>query len=139
MFLLDTNVISELRRARNGRADVAVTTWASSVSQNSMFLSTITVLELETGVLQAERRDPAQGVVLRRWLHGQVLPGFAGRILGFDLPVALHCAILHVPNPRSYRDALIAATGIVHGMTVVTRNVADFAGTGVAVLNPWAD
>jgi predicted nucleic acid-binding protein len=137
MFLLDTNVISELRKARNGKADAAVTKWAKSVPQSSMFLSTITVLELETGVLLIERRDATQGAALRLWLHGQVLPGFSGRVLAVDLPVALNCAMLHVPNPCSYRDALIASTGMVHGMTVVTRNVGDFTGTGVAVFNPW--
>jgi toxin FitB len=137
MFLLDTNVISELRKARNRKANAAVTKWAASVPQSSMFLSTITVLELETGVLLIERRDPIQGAALRLWLHAQVLPGFSERILTVDLPVALNCTMLHVPNPSSYRDALIAATALVHGMTVVTRNVGDFVGTGVSVLNPW--
>ena len=137
MFLLDTNVISELRKGQKGRADASVLKWASSVLNSLMFLSTVSIMELETGVLQMERRDPAQGRALRAWLHGQILPQFEGRILGVDLAVTLHCATLHVPNPRPYRDAFIAATGIVHGMTVVTRNVADFAGTGVAVLNPW--
>lgn len=102
-----------------------------------LFISAITVLELETGVLLVERRDPQQGAMLRAWLDGHVLPGFAGRILPVDSAVAQCCARLHVPDPRAERDALIAATALVHGMTVATRNVADFAPTGVVLLNPW--
>jgi predicted nucleic acid-binding protein len=102
-----------------------------------MFLSVISVLELEQGTLSMERRDTRQGEMLRSWLDHYVLPAFASRILLVDTAVALRCAVLHVPNPRSYRDALIAATALVHGMTVVTRNVKDFEATGVALLNPW--
>jgi toxin FitB len=101
------------------------------------FISTITLMELEAGVLLVQRRDADQGAMLRAWLNGQVIPGFAGRILPVDDAVALRCAALHVPDPRPERDALIAATALVHGMTVVTRKVADFAPTGVALLNPW--
>lgn len=84
-----------------------------------------------------ERRDPTQGVVLRSWLNTHVLPTFSGRILAIDTPVVQHCAKLHVPDPRSDRDALIAATALVHGMTVVTRNISDFKATNVQKLNPW--
>jgi len=124
-YLLDTNVVSELRRAKAGKADPRVTAWAESVPVASLFLSVITMLELEMGVLLIERRDPAQGAVLRAWLDGQVLPAFSGRILAVDTAVARRCAKLHVPDPRSERDALIAATALTHGLTVVTRNVAD--------------
>jgi predicted nucleic acid-binding protein len=103
-----------------------------------MFLSAITVMELELGTLLAERQDAVQGAMLRSWLNGQVLPAYLGRILVVDVQVAVRCAALHVPDRRSERDALIAATALVHGMTVVTRNVADFAPTGVPVLNPWS-
>jgi predicted nucleic acid-binding protein len=137
MFILDTNVVSELRKAKNGNANPKVTAWASHVSASLLFLSVISVLELEMGVLLIERRDPIQGAVLRRWLNNQVVPAFDQRILNVDVPVALRCAKLHVPNPCSERDAIIAATALVHGMTVVTRNVADFAATGVKLLNPW--
>ena len=137
MFVLDTNVVSELRRAKAGKADKNVTAWAASVSPGGLFLSAITILELETGALLVERRDPAQGAILRAWLDGHVLPAFAGRVLAIDTAVAQRCARLHVPDPRADRDALIAATALVHGMTVVTRNVADFELTGVALLNPW--
>jgi len=137
MYLLDTNVVSELRKARSGRADGNVKAWADSVAASSLFLSAISILELETGVLLIERRDPQQGAMLRAWLDHQVLPAFAGRVLAVDAAVAQCCAKLHVPDPRAERDALIAATALVHGMTVVTRNVDDFRPTGVAILNPW--
>jgi predicted nucleic acid-binding protein len=137
VYLLDTNVISELRKVKSGKADKNVVGWANSISASSLYLSVITTLELETGILLVERRDSVQGVVLRTWLNTHVLPAFADRILPIDMAVAHHCAKLHVPDPRSDRDALIAATAIVHGMTVVTRNVDDFEPTGVALLNPW--
>ncbi|MGA8137779.1 MULTISPECIES: type II toxin-antitoxin system VapC family toxin [Pseudomonas] len=137
MFVLDTNVVSELRKAKSGKADAGVIEWARGVQANALFLSAVTLLELESGVLQIERRDAPQGVLLRTWLDQHVIPGFSGRILAVDTVVALRCAQLHVPDPRAERDALIAATALVHGMTVVTRNVADFASTGVALINPW--
>jgi len=139
MFVLDTNVVSELRKAKSGKADPGVVEWVGSVLPASLYLSAVTILELEMGVRQIERRDAAQGAVLRTWLNGHVLPAFADRILPVDLAVAQCCAGLHVPDPRSDRDALIAATAIVHGMTVVTRNIADFSPTGVHILNPWRD
>ena len=138
MFVLDTNVISELRKAKSGRADTNVVSWAQTVSSSSLFISAITVLELETGILLVERKDPQQGAVLRSWLNTHVLPAFSERTLPVDVAVALRCARLHVPDPRSDRDALIAATALVHGMTVVTRNVADFSPTGVDVVNPFS-
>lgn len=138
MFVLDTNVVSELRKAKSGKADRKVTAWAMSAPKGGLFVSAITLLELELGVLLSERRDPAQGATLRTWLEYQVLPAFAGRVLVVDQAVAQRCARLHVPNPQADRDALIAASALVHGMTVVTRNVADFAPTGVPVLDPWA-
>ena len=137
MYLIDTNVVSELRKVRLGRADKQVARWADSVEATDLYLSVITIQELEIGVLLVERRDPAQGTTLRAWLNGHVLPAFNGRILDVDTAVAQRSARLHVPEPRPVRDGLIAATALVHGMTVVTRNVADFAPTGVAVLNPW--
>ena len=137
MYLLDTNIVSELRKAKAGKADKNVKAWADSVSAASLFLSAITILELETGILLIERRDPTQGAILRAWLDGHVLPAFSGRILAVDTAVAQRCARLHVPDPRADRDALIAATALVHGMTVVTRNVADFEATGVEILDPY--
>lgn len=137
MFLLDTDVISELRKAKSGRANRNVVKWARSVSATALYLSAITILELETGVLLIERRDAAQGATLREWLDGQVLSSFAGRIIAIDTAVARCCASLHVPNRRADRDAFIAATALLHGMTVVTRNVADFGPTGVKTIDPW--
>ena len=139
MFLLDTNVISELRKVRAGRADRNVAAWARSVPAASLFLSVIIVQELEIGTLLTERRNPPQGAILRAWLDEQVLPAFVERILPVDTAVARRSATLHVPAPRPIRDGLIAATAFVHGMTVATRNVADFAPTGVPILNPWND
>ena len=135
MFVLDTHVVSELRRPE--KADPEVLAWASVTPLASFFLSSITVLELELGTLLMERKDADQGAVLRAWIDKQVLPRFEGRILAVDTAVAQRCARLHVPDPRAERDALIAATALVHGMTVATRNVADFAPTGVRTVNPW--
>jgi len=137
MYLLDTNVVSELRKIRAGKADGHVADWADNVDATDLYLSVITIQELEIGVLLAERRNPSQGAVFRAWLNGHVLPSFAGRILTIDTAVAQRSARLHVPDPRPVRDGLIAATALVHGMTVVTRNVADFESTGVPILNPW--
>ena len=137
MYVLDTNVLSELRKVRLGKADVNVAAWSESVDAADLFLSAITIMELELGVLSIERKDATQGAVLRRWLERQVLPEFSERILPVDTAVAQRCARLHVPNKRNERDALIAATALVHGMTVVTRNVADFEPSGVAIANPW--
>lgn len=137
MYLLDTNVISELRKAKSGKSNKNVVAWAHNVSPASLFLSVISILELETGVLLVERRDPPQGAILRSWLDAHVLPAFSERILYVDVAVAKHCAKLHIPNPQSDRDAIIAATALVHGMTIVTRNVSDFEQTGVEILNPW--
>lgn len=139
MFLLDTNVVSELRKAKTGKAHARVAAWATKVPAGSLYLSAITLLELEMGVLQIERCDPTQGAVLRRWFDAHVLPAFAGRVLSVDTAVALQCARLHVPDKLSEHDAMIAATALVHGMTVVTRNVADFEPSGVPVLNPWLE
>jgi len=137
MYLLDTNVVSELRKVQAGRADERVARWAGVVEAKDLFLSAICVQELEIGVLRAEHRDAAQGSLLRAWLETRVLPAFAGRILAVDTAVARASARLHVPDPRPVRDALIAATALVHGMTVATRNVGDFSPTGVPIVNPW--
>lgn len=137
MYLLDTNVVSELHKAIRGKGDPRVTMWLARIGLSGCFLSTITLMELEIGVLRMERRDAAQGALLRAWLDQRVVPEFAGRVLTVDEAVARRCARLQVPDPRPERDALIAAAALVHGMTVVTRNVPDFAPTGVSLFNPW--
>jgi len=136
-YLLDTNVISELRKVGDGKADANVVAWIEAEDAARFFISAITILELERGVLGVQRRDAAQGARLRSWLDGQVRPEFAGRILTVDDTVATRCAHLHVPDRRNEVDALIAATALVHDMIVATRNVRDFDGTGVVVIDPW--
>lgn len=135
-YLLDTNVISELRKPKD-RADARVREWISSRTASDLFLSAITILEIEIGINQTARRDEAQAKRLQTWLDDAVLDAFAGRILAVDTAVARRCARMNVPDPRPERDALIAATASVHGFTVVTRNVKDFEPLDVAVLNPW--
>jgi predicted nucleic acid-binding protein len=142
MYLLDTNVISELRKAsparnRPAKIDSHVQAWVGSVSASDLYLSAITILELELGYLLLERRDPEQSAILRSWVRNRVLASFEGHILAVDVTVAQRCAALHVPDPIEDRDALIAATALVHGMTLVTRNVAHFQRSGVAIVNPW--
>lgn len=139
MYVVDTNVISELAKVERGRADPKVVAWFRPLPVSSLFLSAITIVEIEMGVLAMERRDVVQGRSLRHWLEHSLLAAFAGRILPVDLAAARCCAPLHVPNRRPDRDALIAATALAHGMSVVTRNTADFAGTGVPLLDPWRD
>lgn len=135
MYVLDTNVISELRQGKPNQS-IEVRAWAAKQAASQLFLTAVTILELEKGVLALERRTPPQGSAIRAWLTG-MRAAFAGRILPFTDKTATLCAAMQVPNPRSDRDAMIAATALDHGMTVVTRNVADFAGTGVKLVNPF--
>lgn len=135
MFVLDTNVISELRSGKPSPSP-EVRSWAASVPAAQLFLSAITILELELGVLQLERRTPPQGSALRAWLHA-LRDGFEGRVLAFTEVTAVVCAGLNVPDRKSERDAMIAATAIDHGFTLVTRNVSDFSATGAKLFNPW--
>lgn len=136
-FVLDTNVVSELRKVRLGKANANVAAWAESVDAADLFVSAITIMELELGILSVERKDATQGAMFRSWLEQHVLPEFSRRTLPVDTAVAQRCARLHVPDKRSERDALIAATALVHGMTVATRNTTDFEPTGVSLVNPW--
>ncbi|MGH9135968.1 MAG: type II toxin-antitoxin system VapC family toxin [Acidimicrobiales bacterium] len=138
MFVLDTNVVSELRKVRAGKANPGVAEWASGVPSGQMFLSSITIHELEHGVLLAERADPDQGAVLRQWLDESVSAAFADRVLPVDEAVARRAAALHVPDPAPFRDALIGGTALVHRMVLVTRNTKDFERfEQLAVRNPW--
>lgn len=137
MLLLDTNVVLELRKVRAGKADPNVARWADTLDLGDLFTSAVVIHELEIGVLLAERRDPQQGSMLRKWLQALVLPAFDGRILAVDAAVAQRAAKLHVPESRPINDAFIAATATVHGMTLVTRNVSDFQAAGARLLNPW--
>ena len=139
MYLLDTNVISELRRLGDGKADAHVVAWVSDRNAADFYVSALTLMELEIGILRLERRNVKQGAQLRAWMDRYVLPEFLPRTLPVDSTVALKCAQLHVPDPRAERDALIAATAIVHRMTVVTRNLADFRIAGADAIDPWAE
>jgi len=124
---------------QSGKGNRNVANWEAAVPPAAMFLSVITVMELELGTLLMERRDPAQGAVLRGWLENRIMPVFADRTLPIDAVIARRCASLHVPDPQGERDALIAATALVHGMSVATRNVADFQASGARIVNPWSD
>lgn len=135
MFILDTNVVSELRK-RN-RANRAVIEWATSIDTALFYISSVVVFEIRLGALLIDRRDPVQGALMLKWIEKDIISRFEGRIFPVDTEVAKRAAELHVPNPRQDRDAFIAATALVHDMTVVTRNERDFAGTGVRVMNPW--
>ncbi len=139
MYLLDTNVVSELRKVSSGRVDASVLRWSRSVPPALCHISAMSVLELEIGVRQMERRDGRQGEPLRQWLDGIVLPFFKDRILPVDLAVVLRLAELSVPARRPERDGLIGATAYVHNMVLVTRNVVDFEGADIRILNPWLD
>ena len=137
MYLLDTSIVSELRKCSIGKGNPSVRRWARSVAPNELYLSAITILEIEMGILLKERKDPQQGALLRAWMNQKLMLAFEDRILALDTPVALTCAKLHIPNPKSERDAMIAATAITHKMTLVTRNIKDFNKTGANLLNPW--
>ena len=135
MFLLDTNVISELRQGKPMQ-NAQVLAWAKGHIFDRFFLSAITILELEKGVQALEHKQPPQGQALRRWLDG-VTDVFDGRTIPFSASMAKRCAALHFPHAISERDAMIAATALEHRFTVVTRNLKDFQSTGVQLLNPW--
>ncbi|MCF6370959.1 type II toxin-antitoxin system VapC family toxin [Rhizobium halophilum] len=136
-YLLDTNVVSELRKVGDGKADPNVTAWLSAQDSDDLYISAMTILELERGILSIQRRDIEQGARLRAWMDSRVRPEFAQRINAIDEAIATQCAHLHIPDRRNEADALIAATAVVHGLMVVTRNIQDFQGTGVILVDPW--
>ncbi|PPC75075.1 VapC toxin family PIN domain ribonuclease [Pokkaliibacter plantistimulans] len=137
MYLLDTCTVSEIRKVKAGKADQNFADWITRIDASSFYVSSINLMELERGVLSMERKDTAQGGILRAWFNNYVLPEFSHRTLHFDTDAASRCAQMHVPNPAAFRDAMIAATALVHGMAVVTRNVKDFQFDGLKVINPW--
>ena len=135
-YLLDTNVISEVRKSK-ARAEPVVRAWAARQVAADLAVSVITIMEIEIGIARAGRRDVAQANVLRAWFSDDLLRAFDRRILPVDLEVARTAARMHVPDPGAERDVLIAATAITRGLTVVTRNTADFERLGVALIDPW--
>ena len=137
MFLLDTNAVSELRKVGSGKVNDQVEKWAKSTPGTQTFISTITIFEIERGVLLMERRDEQQGRILRKWLNDYVLTHYSDHIIPISTAIAQRCAFLHVPDPMPDYDALIAATALVHDLVVVTRNIGDFERTGAKLFNPW--
>jgi predicted nucleic acid-binding protein len=133
-YLVDTNVISEVRRG--SRCDAAVAAWWSSVPEHSIFFSVLTIGEIRKGIESLRRRDIRAAAGLEKWLFS-VIRAHADRILIVDLAVVEEWGRLNVPNPLPAVDGLIAATAKIHGLTLVTRNTADIARTGVDALNPW--
>jgi predicted nucleic acid-binding protein len=134
MYLLDTDIVMELRNAKTGGADPGLVAWAAGASRASLFISAVTLLDLETAVVRLQRKDKVAGLALRRWLDDQVGPAFDGRILPVDAAVVRRRA--HMPQIEG-RDALLAATALEHGLTLVTRNVGAFKTARVKVFNPW--
>nr|WP_295114188.1 PIN domain-containing protein [uncultured Caulobacter sp.] len=135
MHLLDTDVVFELRNAKAGATDAGLAVWAARAARSSLFVSALTLLELETATARAERKDKAKGAVLRDWLDNRVAPAFEGRILPIDAAVVRRRA--HVTLADS-RDALLAATALEHGLTLTTRDPAAFAKVPrLKVFNPW--
>lgn len=137
MYLLDTNIVSELRKAKSAKANLGVVNWAKSTQMHDLYISVITILEIQMGILNKASHDPHQASVLETWLQHHVMPSFEHRILPVDTAVAFQCARLHVPNRQADRDALIEATAITHGLTLVTRNIQDFRSDEIMLHNPW--
>jgi hypothetical protein len=136
MYLVDTNVISELRKSSQ-KIDENVTKWANSVSMEDLYLSIISIQEIKTGILNKTKKDKSQADKLNDWFKNDILKGFEGRILGIDIKIALKVAELHAGNPKPYADSLIAGTALHHDLVLVTRNVKDFKDCGLELINPW--
>jgi len=137
MFLLDTNVVSEYRKIQSNKADPNFVSWQQNIMPHLLYISAVTLMELNIGVLAKERKDKATGLILRAWLENKVIPAFEDRILPIDADVALICSEMHVPNNKSFRDAFIGATAKSNNMKLVTRNVADFKDMNISIINPW--
>ncbi|WP_124054864.1 type II toxin-antitoxin system VapC family toxin [Arcanobacterium ihumii] len=136
MFLLDTNVISEIRKPQS-RIDANVKQWFEDKSPLDCYLSSTTIYEIEMGIVQVNRKDKPQAAILRYWLENHVLAAFENRILPMETAVARAAANLQKRRTLPYRDCIIGATALVNGLTMVTRNVADFESMPISLVNPW--
>ena len=134
-YLIDTNVLSELRRPR--QADAGLLRWAAALDPSDAFVSVVTILELERGAVKAFRNQPEYARSIFAWLQGSILPTYAGRILPVDIAVASRCAQFGQIPDKHLPDALIAATALINDQIIVTRNVKDFMAFDVPLINPW--
>ncbi len=134
-FLLDTNVISAARRPE--KQDQAFQKFLHHFDMKDAFLSSVTIMEIQFGIKQVQNKDPAFVDDLERWLKNIVLTKFTGRIIAFDLTIALRAGALPTPNRRPTPDAMIAATALERNLQVITRNIAHFKTLGVTCIDPW--
>jgi len=137
MYLLDTNIISELKKLDSGKIHPQVQRWAYSINLMQTKISVVSIIEIRTGILSLARKGQAQAASLDNWFTNRLLPAYRTRTLSVDTEVALICAQLHIPAKRPINDAYIAATAIAHNLTPVTRNVRDFQGLPLMLENPF--
>lgn len=138
MYLLDTNILSEFRKIGSTREHPQVKAWLCSVTPDQLFISTISLMEIKMGILSAEHRgDHAQAMHLNAWYQQDIKQKFARQLLPISGEIAEICAELHVPNRRPFGDSCLAATALVHNFTLVTRNVKDFQGLKLRLINPF--
>ena len=137
MYLLDTNIISELKKLDSGKIHPQVQRWAYSINLMQTKISVVSIIEIRTGILSLARKGQAQAASFDNWFTNRLLPAYRTRTLSVDTEVALICAQLHIPAKRPINDTYIAATAIAHNLTPVTRNVRDFQGLPLMLENPF--
>ena len=139
MYLLDTNILGDIRKSHHPNCPALFKQWLNHVDLNLCYLSVISIYEIEQGILRKERTDTIQGQLLRTWFEQKIQPEFHHRILDLNTNIALKTAQLHVPNPASLADSFIGATALQHNLTLITRNTKDFQSFGVKLFNPFED